>query len=82
MKDIDIVQEWLYEEGKKPFSIQPETHLFDLIIVVTEGDEPYNIVSTLKDAGMPKEAIGRFMDYFIAKAIKENKLRQIIFIED
>ena len=82
MKEHDVVQEWLYEGGDKPRSIQPETHLFDVIIEVTDGDEPMNIVTDLEEHGMPTAAIERFKTYFINKLINDGKLKQTLFGAD
>ena len=77
--EYDAVQEWLYEDGNKPFNIRPETHLFDVIIEVTDGDDPSSIVVNLEEQGMPPAVTERFKDYFIDKLIKNGKLKQTLF---
>ncbi len=79
MKDFDIIQNWLYEDGEKPFSVQPETYLFDVIMDVTEGESPIEIANDLESGNMPMEAIERFKDYFINKITKEGTLKEILF---
>jgi hypothetical protein len=80
--NLDQVLDWLYEDGKIPTSIQPEEKFFDVIIKATEGEDPCEIVQDLKCVKLDSNVLQRFMDYFIAKAIRENKLRQILFAED
>ena len=81
MGDFDKVQQWLYEQGKLPLSVQPEQHLFDVIIEVTYGDDPTLIIRDLEEAKMHRNTIERFKDYFISKAIRDSKLKSLLFGE-